>query len=200
MTRNKYADWIPAEGVEIPLLPCDEVLTMLFMLARIKIYEVSEIGQAQQIVRELGYLPLTIEQGVAYITQICNKTLSKFLTWYKENRLTIHEWVPFGGRQYSESLATTWILSVNAVRERSSNAACLLKFLAYLASDFILIQFLKAGLNGLDDDLKRVIANEECFDNAIFALGQFSLLKQKTTREGDGLVVHRLLQASQRKR
>ena len=155
----------------------------------------NENEQALEIVKELGYLPLAIEQAAAYIDQVCNKTLSKFLPRYKENRLTIHQRVSFGGRQYSKSVATTWILSVNAVRERNADAARLLKFLAYLAPDFILIHFLKAGCDGVDDDLKRLIANDESFDNALFTLEQFSLLKRETTKQGDGLIMHRLVQA-----
>ena len=194
-TRNKYADWIPAEGVEIPLPSCDEAIAMLFTLTGIQTYQESENEQAMKIVTELGYLPLAIEQAAAYIAQVCNKKLSTFLPRYKANRSTIHRRVSFGGRQYSESIATTWILSVTAVTERNPNAAILLKFLAYLAPDLILINFLKAGSSGVDDGLKQIIANEESFDEVLFMLEQFSLVKRETTKQGDGLVMHRLVQA-----
>ena len=194
-TRNRYADWIPAEGVEIPLLSPDEASNMLFTLVGIRKYGLDDEGQALEIVKELGCLPLAIEQAAAYIAQECDKTLSKFLLRYKKNRPKILKRVSFVGRQYSESVATTWTLSVNAVRARNTEATCLLSFLAYLAPDFISISLLKAGCDGLDEDLKHIIADDEAFDNALFMLQQFSLLKRETTEDGDSLVMHRLVQA-----
>jgi tetratricopeptide (TPR) repeat protein len=84
---------------------------------------------------------------------------------------------------------------VNAVRERSTDASTLLEFLAYLAPDLILVTFLKAGCDGVEDDLKHVIADDESFDHALFTLEQFSLLKRENSRQGDVLVMHRLVQA-----
>lgn len=137
-------------------------------------------------------MPLAIEQTAAYIAHVCNKTLSKFLPRYKENRLTVHKRVTFGGRQYSKSVAATWILSVNAVRDRNADAVNLLNFLAYLAPDFILIKFMKADCDRIDDNLKRVIAHDETFDNALLILEQFSLVKREETKQGDGSIMHRL--------
>jgi len=70
-----------------------------------------------------------------------------------------------------------------------------LKFLAYLALDFISIKFLKAGSDGIEDDLKHVITDDECFDEAVSLLEQFSLVKRENSKHRDVLVMHRLVQA-----
>ena len=59
----------------------------------------------------------------------------------------------------------------------------------------ILISFLKAACDRLDNDLKMVIADDESFDEALFALGQFSLVKRETTNQGDSLLMHRLVKS-----
>ena len=192
-TRNRYADFIPAEGVEVPVLSPDDAVNMLFTLTGAQ--RAAENDIAQEIVKELGFLPLAIEQAAAYIIQVCNKSLSNFLPRYKANRSKIHERIPFGGRQYSKSIATTWVLSVNAVKERNMDAANLLNLLAYLAPDFISVKFLKAGSQGVKVDLKHVLADDESFDEAVFTLQHFSLIKRENSERGDVLVIHRLVQA-----
>ena len=89
-TRNRYANFIPAEGVEVPILSCDEALRMLFTLTGAQGPRTDE-EIAREIVKELGYLPLAIEQAAGYTSQVCNKSLTKFLSRYKMNRSKIYE-------------------------------------------------------------------------------------------------------------
>ena len=81
---------------------------MLFVLTGARDHGTWNRTVALDIVEELGFLPLAIEQAAAYISQICSHNVLKFLSRYNENRATIHKRVPpAGGRQYSYSIATT---------------------------------------------------------------------------------------------
>ena len=84
-TRNQHAEWIPAEPFAIPLLPPDEAVDMLFVLAGARIDGSWNRTVALDIVKEPGYLPLAIEQAAAYISQICSHDVSKFLSRYNAN-------------------------------------------------------------------------------------------------------------------
>ena len=195
-TRSKYADWIPAAGLEIPMLTCEEAVDMLFTLTGVPLPQPGEQQVAQEIVKELGYLPLAIEQAAAYTAQMYDKSFSRFFRFYKTNRSKVHQWLPVGRRHYSESIATTWKMSAEAVKDSSIDAANLLKFFAYLGPDFISVPFLKAGCDGVDDDLKRIIVDEDLFDEALFTLKRFSFIKREESPErGDVIGMHRLLQA-----
>src|SRR6266496_3999230 len=67
-TRDPNSAGIPAEGLELPLLDAVDSIDLLYTLSKIDSTANSpEHVQAAQIVEELGYLPLGIEQAAAYV-------------------------------------------------------------------------------------------------------------------------------------
>jgi len=116
-TKNPNASGIPAEGLEVPLLDTADSIDLLSSLSNIEIIPGSpESLQAYEVVKNLGCLPLGIEEVAAYVREVAGD-FSTFLDDYHRNHEDVHEWVPQGYRPYDHSVATTWFMSFNIVRE-----------------------------------------------------------------------------------
>ena len=99
-----------------------------------------------------------------------------------------------GTRHHDKSVATTWGLSISHI-ECNKDASKLMRLLAFLNPDGILVEFLEAGKSGVDAQLREILPDSERFDHALSELERFSLIK----RQGDGrdsrILMHRLVQA-----
>ena len=198
-TRNQHYDQIPAEGLEIGILDVDDAINLLLTRARIftneKTFEkTNEV--AGEIARELGCLPLAIEQAAGYIRE-ASKDIYKFLPSYRQNRKNHHARISKGNRKYySESVATTWRLSFNQIEHTNNDASKLLQLLAFLNPDGILMDFLEAGVTGFDDQFAEIIGNTDRLCEALAELQRFSLIRrQLTSSDGQHIIVHRLVQS-----
>ena len=90
--RNPNAIEIPAEGLRVGILDLDEAVELLIVrsgLGSVDDRTPEEIAEAMQIVEELGFLPLAIEQASAYIREI-SKDIFKFLPLYKKDKKKYH--------------------------------------------------------------------------------------------------------------
>src|SRR5579859_3107386 len=129
-TRKPNSEGIPAQGLEVRLLdPADSVLLLSTLSKITTIKDSLQSKQAYQIVQELGYLPLAIEQAAAYIREVSG-TFATFLDDYNKNHTEIHQWIQQGNRSYSHSVATTWSMSFNIVRDNHPQAAQLFQLLS----------------------------------------------------------------------
>jgi len=192
-TRNPRADDIPAQGVEVPVFDKTEALELLISLSKNSpLPNSSENETADQIVEELGHLPLAIGQAAAYIKQVSGN-FTRFLRHYREYRPRVNSWMPQGPRPYPHSVATTWAMSFNAVFTTHHTAAELFRLLAFFNPDGILIDFLRTGVSAMRDDLRQLVSQETELLDALLRLETFSLLKWN--RLNETLVVHRLVQA-----
>ena len=97
-----------------------------------------------------------------------------------------------GNRTYSYSLATTWSISFEAVMQNNAQAAKLLQLLAFLNPDRILIDFLVAGREALDNDMRLLMENDANLAKSLLQLEKVSLIKW--SRPTKILSVHRLVQ------
>jgi tetratricopeptide (TPR) repeat protein len=192
-TRNPNSTGIPAQGLEVPLLTPEDSVNLLSSLSNIAIVANSpEREQANQIVHELGFLPLGIEQAAAYVREVAGD-FATFLNHYQENRKDVYQWMPQGNRSYAHSVATTWLMSFNIVRSNNSLAAELFQLLSFFNPDGILIDFLQSGVEALQEDLRKVVSNRIDMSKALMELERFSLLKW--SRPAKTLLLHRLVQA-----
>ena len=195
-TRNEHCDDIPAEGLKVQVLGIPDAAELL--LRRSQVSTVGEMQDAtlkaaQEIVEELGCLPLAIEQASAYIRE-ASHDIFQFLPSYRQNRQFHHNRTSKRNRMYSKSLATTWSLSFQQVQESNNEATQLLKLLAFLNPDGVLIDFLEAGKEGLTPELCDLVADRTRLYDALAELARFSLVG----RHDDGsprITIHRLVQS-----
>src|SRR5271154_3780781 len=191
-TRNPNSRGIPAEGLEVPLLDATDSVDLLSTLSNITIIANSiESDQAARIVHKLGYLPLGIEQAAAYVREVAGDFAS-FLDDYHKNHTQVHEWIGQGNRSYAHSVATTWSMSFNIVRNNHPQAAELFQLLSYLNPDGVLIDFLQSGAEALSEDLQKVLSSRIDMSKTLIELEKFSLLKWN--RLNKSVLVHRLVQ------
>ena len=63
----------------------------------------------------------------------------------------------------------TWQISFDLIRQntKSPDAALLLQLLAFLNPDLILLEFLQAGSNGLDESLRKLLNNTMELEKAL---------------------------------
>jgi tetratricopeptide (TPR) repeat protein len=192
-TRNNNTDGIPAQGLEVPILDPNHAITLL--------RNRSELDEAKfptplasEIVRELGYLPLAIEQVAAYI-RMTIKNIDEFLPIYRKSRPRILSRSPKGNNPYRNSVATSFLLSFKKLKtmEHGKHAANLLQLFSFLTPDGILIDFLRSGSKGLSGSLRKVVEDKFSFYEALELLERFSLIR-RSRGEGDIIIVHRLVQ------
>jgi len=193
-TRNSHCDHIPAEGLKVSELEMDDAVQLL--LLRCAIEETPEAkAEAAQIVNELGYLPLAIEQAAAYIRE-ASHDIFKFLSSYRKDRKVHHSRLSKGNRRfYSGSVSTTWHLSFQQIGKNNKDASKLLRLLSFLNPDGILTDFLVAGKEGLDAERREIVSDERRFNEAMAELERFSLIgRQADINGGERLTIHRLVQ------
>src|ERR1700683_5618848 len=94
---------------------------------------VTECKEGVTIVKELGYLPLAIEQAGAYIWAQ-GSALDEYLMEYKANFQSVTERRPEGLGGYA-TVYTTWQISLEAVKAENLQAALLLHLYGFLSND-----------------------------------------------------------------
>ncbi len=149
---------------------------------------------AAELAKELGYLPLAMEQAGAYM-ETTGQSLAGYLKLFREQCETLlgHS---AGCGDYGETVRTTWEISFNRVKEKSAAAAELLNLCAFLAPEDIPLEIVKQGAEHLPTALKEVAGNEVELDKAVAALIKYSLLE----RRDNLLSLHRLVQEVLRER
>ncbi len=146
---------------------------------------------AIQISKELGGLPLALDQAGAYIEETgCH--LEKYLERYQVQRAKLLKRRGSNSSDYPASMATTWSLSFERVAQNAV-AADLLRLCAFLAPDAIPEEIVIKGASYLGEHLQGVLEDEGLLDEAIAVLRAYSLIRRNTTEKM--LSIHRLVQA-----
>ena len=188
-TRTHHHYGIPMEGLEVPLLSRVEGVELLMRQVGLENNPEDEI-HATEIVEQLGFLPLAIEQAAAFI-RTTSRDYSSYLKIYNTNRKSLHKWLPLGVRSYTQSVATTWSTSLEVLLHDHPSAIELLTLLSFLNPDGISREFLEAGLPALERRHEWANDNYQLI-TALRALTQFSLIRMQP---GPIISIHRLVQA-----
>jgi hypothetical protein len=148
---------------------------------------------AELLAEVTGLLPLALEQAGAYIEET-GTSLSDYLIRFKKHRKTAL------GRgkpaDYPDTVATTWEISFQAVKEKLPASAYLLNLCAFLAPDDIPKSLILGGAGILPEPLASSTADEFAFDEIVAELRRYSLI----SGTGDKFSVHQLVQAVTRDR
>ena len=127
-------------------------------------------SEIRSVVKEVGCLPLTIEQA-AFIRE-SRRPIAEYLPLYHKNPSThqkLQKWKLKGKRKYQYSVATVWKMSFDLVKKstESPDAALLLQLLAFLNPDLILFQFLQDGSSYLDESLHNLLNDKMEVEEAL---------------------------------
>ena len=197
-TRNPNTVGIPAQGIEVEVLDIETAVQLFRILLhrRPELEFSDDESEIRRIVKEIGCLPLAIEQAAAFIRE-SERSIAEYLPLYQKNRPTrqeLQKWTPKGNYKYPYSVATAWKISFDLVKQNtgSPDAALLLQLLAFLNPDLILLQFLQEGSIGLDERLHDLLNDTMELEKALRVLAQFSLIKR--VQSGQGIWIHRLIQ------
>lgn len=148
---------------------------------------------AEELAKELGGLPLALEQAGAYC-EATGKSLADYLRLFRQR------WQELLRRgkpdNYPATVATTWEIAFEAAERECPTAVALLNLLAFCAPEELPLSVLREDAEELPDELAAVVADELAFEDAIAALRRYSLL----ARRDDGVTLHRLVQLVARDR
>jgi len=218
-TRNPNTEGIPAQGLEISVLPPNEATDLFCRLSNINGRTEDEVKmyreEGERIAEELGHLPLAIEQAAAYLRET-GRRVEDYLPLYQKNRSNrrqLHRWTPEGNRLYQHSVATTWKLSFEAIQAATPypHATLILRLFAFLSPD-ILLEFVMRGTRSMvesfheprttptphEENLTRATRLYALFqediktDDNLRLLQRFSLIQRYNG--GTAVKIHRLVQ------
>ena len=137
----------------------------------------------------LGDLPLALEQAGAYI-DASGSSFEDYLELFKTHKQNMFKNTA-SPLDYKDTVATTWDISFEKVRNGSPAAAQLLNLCAYLATDDIPLDLIRGGAQYLPDPLANTVADTLSFNQAKTMLRRYSLAEVAD----DALSIHRLVQA-----
>jgi len=143
---------------------------------------------AANLARELGDMPLALEQAGAYIKET-GISFPDYLDRFKKDRKKLLK----HGKplNYPDTVATTWEISFRAVQQERPVAGDLLNLCAFLAPDAIPRAMWEDGAKHLTEALTSCVQDTGEFDECIAVLKKYSLINV-----ADNLIsVHRLVQA-----
>ncbi|HWQ20416.1 MAG TPA: FxSxx-COOH system tetratricopeptide repeat protein [Methanotrichaceae archaeon] len=149
---------------------------------------------AEALANALGDLPLALEQAGAYIRETPGESLVGYLEIFKKRRVGI---LKLGKpRNYPDTIATTWNISIEAARREAHASLDLLNLLSFMAPDQIPKSLLIDGSEHLSEPLASAVKDKVELDKSLASLRRYSLI----SFSGDLLSVHRLVQAVTRDR
>ncbi|HZS78617.1 MAG TPA: tetratricopeptide repeat protein [Ktedonobacteraceae bacterium] len=196
-TRAQATDNIAANIEVEQLTPADGSLLLLRWtrrlgkFARLEQALAADLAAAERIVHEMAGLPLAIIQAASYIEETrCN--LDDYLHRYETQRkelLARHSYLLF---DYPDSVAATWALSFQQIKEQSPAAAGLLYLCAFLAPDAIPEELLAQGAAELGPNLEFVADDSSQLNKALELLQRYSLIRRELPART--LSIHRLVQ------
>ncbi|MDA1303402.1 MAG: FxSxx-COOH system tetratricopeptide repeat protein [Nitrospirae bacterium] len=148
-----------------------------------------DLGSATILAKELGYLPLALEQAAAYIKET-RITTSKYVELAEKQKVELLKQgkKPSG---YEATVFTTWNLSFQKIQEEDQAASDLLKAFAFLAPDDIPLALFLGKHEDLPPSLQELGENELVLNQSLGILLKYSLVE----RQGDDVFLHRLVQA-----
>lgn len=188
-SRDKHINEI-AEAIEIMPMDPDEATALLLRLVKDPGKDPGVPIEATTIVKELGFLPLAIDHAAAYIR--VTGDIFNYLQSYRSNTRELLNWRRRGYAPDQITVATTWDMSLKRLKEEGGNSTELIRLLAFLNPDEILVNYLKAGAQGLKEQLRDIVDNQFKLTECIDTLATFSLIG--VWNGGKSIRMHRLVQ------
>ena len=108
-------------------------------LRRLDPWSQDELALAKALAEKLGYLPLALNQAGAYLRANPSTSLQEYLELFQDEHEALWDDQDEVSKldDYPESVRTTWLLNLQAVRTAMPEAGYVLDTLAYLSPDVI---------------------------------------------------------------
>jgi hypothetical protein len=149
---------------------------------------------ANKLAAELGDLPLAAAQAAGYIEQT-GLPSADYLRRFRSHRSALLANGDVIG--YEGSVETTWVISLERLRETNHSAVALLELSSFLAPEPIPFSLISAHAEHLDEPLRTTIMNDpDALADVVGVIVGYSLVR----RHPDGYQLHRLLRAVIRNR
>jgi tetratricopeptide (TPR) repeat protein len=218
-TRNPDLQAAQAKVLELgEMLPPESVAFFMKRTGRPELESVEE-SAVEELVRELGGLPLAMEQAAAYIVSR-QTSFQSYLSSFKAKRLDLLEKTPASTGGYASTVATTWSLNFIEVKRKSRASWKLLRFFAFLDANDIPFELIVNGSKQLGGNIAQALEDfflkldcdvtigftsftlpiaidESLIDDLLEPLVSFSLIKKNS--DDRTLSIHRLVQEVTRK-
>jgi len=152
----------------------------------------SDEEAAEKLAKELGYLPLALEQAAAYIVN--NKcSLAEYIEEWENERQKVLKWYDKRQMQYDVSVEATWQRTFEQLKP---SARTLLRLAAFLAPEMIPAAMFREGIEiankAVELQCKEMKVKKAGFElkEALSELAAYSMI----TRQQEGFTVHRIVQ------
>jgi hypothetical protein len=194
-SRAQSFDVLGVSPNSVPPFTHQEAIQFLLERTDRKDASSSERGATEELSRELGYLPLALEQAGAYVAAK-QARFQDYLATFRKTRLKLLEKMPPVHGDYSNSVATTWRLNFGEVKKKSRAASDLLWLSALLYPDAIPLELLEQGYQHLGPAIARALTKYQdepvALDELLEPLTRFSLVQRN--REARTYSIHLLMQ------
>jgi tetratricopeptide (TPR) repeat protein len=145
-------------------------------------------ADADRLARELGHLPLALEQAGAMLAE-SGMPADEYLRQLKEHAVEILDEGPSSG--YPRSMTAAWKLSVNAITRSRPEALEVLRCCAFFGPEPIPRDVFRRGAQETGTAVARVLSNPIATASVMRELARYALI----TLDGNAVKVHRLIQA-----
>jgi len=172
-----------AEPMKVQELPPEEAEAFLVERSGDKDREA-----ARALAKELGGLPLALEQAGAYI-EACGSSCAKYFKLFRVRRQELLESAK-PATDYPDTVATTWKISFESLRKECPEAADLMELCAFFAPEAIPFDLFTEHPDHLPGSLKAAVKDPLQWNETIRGLKRYSLAEVAQ----DSLSFHRLVQ------
>jgi tetratricopeptide (TPR) repeat protein len=181
-------------AIELESLTPEEAKDFLVRRTGLTDLDKNESDAAEELAKELDYLPLALEQAAAYIRQL-KGSFPDYLNSYSKRGLELLEKGQASG-EYRKSVRTTWSLNFQQVAAASTSSADFLRISAFLNPDRIPTEFFAEAAKELGPDIASSLRDVETdpllLDELMQPSVNFSLIhRDRKTRTYN---IHRLVQ------
>lgn len=154
-----------------------------------------ERSLAIELVRELGGLPLALDQAAAYMEETPSD-VAEYLRLYHTHRQELLRRRGGFMDDHPEPVMTTWSISFTELEQANPAAADLLRVCAFCDPDALPEELLLQGATDLGPCLASAVSQPLALYEAIGALGKYSFIRRQPAIKT--LSLHRLVQVAQR--
>jgi tetratricopeptide (TPR) repeat protein len=169
-----------------------EALDFLFKRTARAQNDPNEKNAAEQLAKELGYLPLALEQAAAYLVAKTAR-FQDYLASFQQQRLSLLNKAQPKTGDYPASVAKTWAFNFQEV-EQDLVAADILRVSAFLSPDAIPKELFTEGASQLGPVIANTLTIEDplALNEALEPLTRYSLIRLDV--ETQTYSIHRMVQ------